>query len=110
MPATPISSSKLSPGAWVRRASTQATCGRPIPTTAISPSRTSFDAAVTIISLAVMPESSCSRTSVEVEGIGLLIAENRFGLNLIHALQAADSLQVLPMVARAKHILLQILI
>src|ERR1700687_1513147 len=112
MPATPISSNKLSPGAWVRRARTQATCGRPIPTTAISPSRTSFDAAVTIISLAVTSESCCSRTSVEVDGIDMspLIAENRLGLNLIHAVQAADFLQVLPVIARTKHIFLQILI
>ena len=40
----------------------------------------------------------------------LLIAENRLGLNLIHAAQAADFLQVLPVIARTKHIILQILI
>src|SRR5688572_19419993 len=50
--ATPISSSGVRPGAWVRRARKQATCGRPMPTTTVCPSLSSRAPAAAMISVA----------------------------------------------------------
>src|SRR5882757_8436897 len=65
--ATPISSSGVRPGAWVALARKQATCGRPMPTTTVSPSLSSCAPAATMISVARISDISISQNRIGLE-------------------------------------------
>src|SRR5215831_6042150 len=82
--ATPISSSGVRLGACVAFARKHAICGRPMPTTTVSPSLSSCAPATTMISVARMSLIS--------------VAEKPFGLERLEVFQAATAFEVIPMV------------
>src|SRR5258705_977317 len=65
--ATPISSSGVRPGAWVALARKQAICGRPMPTTTVSPSLSSCAPAATMISVARIWDISIAQDRIGLE-------------------------------------------
>src|SRR5882672_488537 len=65
--ATPISSSGVRPGACVALARKHAICGRPIPTTTVSPSLSSCAPAVTMISVARISNISITQNRIGLE-------------------------------------------
>src|SRR5437016_14299303 len=66
--ATPISSSGVKAGAWVALARKQAICGRPMPTTTISPSLSSCAPAATMISVARISDISVAQDRIGLQG------------------------------------------
>src|SRR5258707_2736099 len=65
--ATPISSSGVRPGACVALARKQAICGRPMPTTTVSPSLSSCAPAATMISVARISDISIAQDRIGLE-------------------------------------------
>src|ERR1700704_886939 len=65
--ATPISSSGVRAGACVALARKQAICGRPMPTTTVSPSLSSCAPAVTMISVARISDISITQNRIGLE-------------------------------------------
>src|ERR1700687_350921 len=70
--ATPISSSGVRLGACVALARKQAICGRPMPTTTISPSLSSRAPAATMISVARISDISVAQDRIGFEGREML--------------------------------------
>src|SRR6266567_653425 len=92
--ATPISSSGVRPGAWVALARKQATCGRPMPTTTVSPSLSSCAPAATMISVARMSDIS--------------IAQDRIGFEPREVCEPAGFFEIFVVVFRAANVGLDI--
>src|SRR5436305_13925973 len=88
--ATPISSRGVRAGAWVDLARKQAICGRPMPTTTVSPSLSSRAPAATMISVARISDIS--------------IAQDRIGLQAFEMRQAAGSFEIFRVVLGASNI------
>src|SRR5258705_1235921 len=88
--ATPISSSGARPGAWVALARKQAICGRPMPTTTISPSLSSCAPAATMISVARISDIS--------------IAQDRIGLEGRKMFKVTGFFEIVPMILSAENI------
>src|SRR5687767_12724490 len=105
---TPISRSVVSVGAWVRLASMAVTCGRPIPTTATSPSWSSLAPAAAMISVARTWTSGMT-SGIALSGlVRRLITLYLHGFQFAHAFRAAHLLEIFPMVLGPEHIRLQV--
>src|SRR5258706_5207358 len=88
--AMPISRSGVRPGACVALARKQAICGRPMPTTTVSPSLSSRAPAATMISVARISDIS--------------VAQDRIGLESRKMRQAAGFFEIFAVVLRAANI------
>src|SRR5882672_5013259 len=88
--ATPISSSGVRAGAWVALARKQAICGRPMPTTTVSPSLSSRAPAATMISVARISD--------------ILVAQDRIGFERRKMREAAGFFEIFAVVFRAANI------
>src|SRR5438067_856538 len=91
--ATPISSSGVRLGACVAFARKQATCGKPIPTTTVSPSFNSRAPAAAMISVA--------RTSISV-------AQRRIGLQACEMFAACGPVEKIRVVGRSDDVFIEI--
>src|ERR1051326_346010 len=92
--ATPISSSGVNPGACVDWARKHATCGKPMPTTTVSPSFSSRAPAATMISVARMSLIS--------------IARHPFGFQRFQMLHSARFLEIVPMILGAANVAIDV--
>src|SRR5258705_8580728 len=93
--ATPISSRGVNPGACVLLARKHATCGRPMPTTTISLSRSSRAPAATMISVARIPVIS--------------VTQHRIGLEAFQMPKAAYFFQIRVMILGRENVVLNVL-